>query len=278
MGCTTTPPHIAGNNSALSPNNSILKNSTPAQEISDKVIAHEESYKLYSTNGTVTILRTGTPRSYSFTLYAQRPDHYYLSWADANGNITDIFITTGLDEYIIHSSFNETQHFQKGFEHSTKYDTPRPPPSYDRGYDILELVTSPLREGRDNSTRNLSAEGGDEYSVVFSAGSFDGALRLIIHMTVNRSDYSVKEVAINGPEDNPLMEITFNDIETPSQFPGTRFELPPGSGPVIDHDVTGYTSPLYPIFDSPPAVIYPYRVSTFITTPSTPSTTSVPRI
>ena len=207
-GCTTTVPDITGNKSTLSPNNSVLKNSSPAQEIADKVIAHEESYKLYSTNGTVTILRTGTPRSYSFTLYAQRPDHYYLSWANANGNITDIFITTGWDEYIIHSSFNETLHFQKGFEHSTKYDTPRPPPSYDRGYDILELVTSPLREGRDNITRNLSAEGDGEYSVVFSAGSFDGALRPIIHMTVNSSDYSVKKVAINGPENNPLMEIS----------------------------------------------------------------------
>ena len=207
-GCTTTVPDITGNNSTLSPNNSVLKNSSMAQEIADKVIAHEESYKLYSTNGTITILRTGTPRSYSFTLYAQRPDHYYLSWANANGNITDIFITTGWDEYIIHSSFNETLHFQKGFEHSTKYDTPRPPPSYDRGYDILELVTSPLREGRDNITRNLSAEGDGEYSVVFSAGSFDGALRPIIHMTVNSSDYSVKKVAINGPEDNPLMEIS----------------------------------------------------------------------
>ena len=122
----------------------------PAQEIADKVIAHEESYKLYSTNGTVTILRTGTPRSYSFTLYAQRPDHYYLSWADANGNITDIFITTGWDEYIIHSSFNETQHFQKGFGTSTKYIRHDPHRRMTAGYDILELVTSPLREGRDN--------------------------------------------------------------------------------------------------------------------------------
>ena len=95
-------------------------------------------------------------------------------------------------------------------------------------------------------------------------------------MTVNRSDYSVKNVAINGPEDNPLMEIAFNDIETPSRFPESRFELPPGSGPIIGHDVTGYTPPFFPIFDSPPAVIYPYRVSTFITTPSTPSTTPVP--
>ena len=68
----------------------IFNNSSQAQEIADKVIAHEESYKLYSTNGTVTILRTGTPRSYSFTLYVQRPDHYYLTGRTQMG-ISPIF-------------------------------------------------------------------------------------------------------------------------------------------------------------------------------------------
>jgi outer membrane lipoprotein-sorting protein len=270
MGCTTTIPSITENQSLLPPNVVPNKNPSPAQEIADQFIAHEESTKLYSANGTVAVLRNGTPRYYSFTLYAQRPDHYYLGWADATGNSTDIFITNGWDEYYITPALNQTWHHYKDFNGATKYSKV---PTYDSGYDILELITSYFREGRENVTRNFSAEDEGEYSVC-SARSSDGS---VTHMTIDRTDYSVKKVAIYGPGDNPVMAIKFDDIEHPSQFPGSRFELPAGSGNIYRSATEGYnTPPLFPIYNPLSPASYPYKVSLSTPTPSTPSTTPVP--
>ena len=224
-----------------------------AQEIADQFIAREESYTLYSANGTVTMFRHGEPRYYSFTLYAQRPDHYYLGWADATGNSTDIFITNGWDEYYITPALNQTWHHYKDFNGATKYSKSH---VYDSGYDILELITSYFREGRENITRNFSAEEEGEYSVC-SARSSDGS---VTHMTINRTDYSVKKVAIYGPGDNPVMAIKFDDIGIPSRFPESRFELPPGSGNIYRSATEGYnTPPLFPLYNPPSAAPTPTK-------------------
>jgi hypothetical protein len=145
MGCTTIIPSIADNKSVVPPTVASFGYSNQAQEIADQFIAHEKSYKLYSTNGTVTVIRHGTPQYYSFTLYAQRPDHYYLGWADTTGNSTDIFIRNDWDEYYITPALNQTWHNFKDFNGATKYSKV---PTYDSGYDILEMITSSLREGK----------------------------------------------------------------------------------------------------------------------------------
>ena len=197
-----------------------------------------------------------------------------ITWAGRmpKGNSTDIFIRNDWDEYYIIPALNQTWHHLKGFNGATKYSTV---PTYDSGYDILERITYPLRGGRENITRNFSAEGEGEYSVDYSARSFEGITGPVIHMTINRTDYSVKKVAINDHGDNPVMDITFTDIEIPSQFPESRFELPPGTGNIFQGVEEGYnTPPLFPFYNPPSAASYPYKVSLSITTPSTPSTTS----
>jgi outer membrane lipoprotein-sorting protein len=241
-----------------------------ADDIVSQYISHEEIPLSFSTNGTVGIYRYGMLRNYSFFECAQRPDHYYLRWTDDSGNITDIFIANGTDQYHILPGLDQARYssWLERIHGTNKYSEPeseRPGAEYD----ILEQVASPIRGKKENLTRNISIETNNEYIIEFSTNSyFGGVAKPMIRMAIDRTNLTLRSMEIDGHENNKMLTILFSDVTTSPQFTSSQFQLPLEWENKVLPDITAYSNPLYPVFNAPSAPVYfPYQPVPMTPTP-----------